>query len=74
MQVANESHKQSANAFDISIASFSVEVISTERTDHTWVALAYGMLTYLMYDSYRRASCELLVFCKGMVDYCAIYK
>ena len=42
LQVANESDKQSADAFDISIASFSVAVISTERIDHTWVALAYG--------------------------------
>ena len=42
LQVANESNKESAAAFDISIVSFAVEVISTERVDHTWIALAYG--------------------------------
>ena len=40
--MANESDRQSASAFDISVSSFSVEVISTERIDHTWIALAYG--------------------------------
>jgi hypothetical protein len=40
--VANQSDTRSRTAFSLTVASLTVELISKERVDHTWVALAYG--------------------------------